>query len=346
MSKIRESLVNDLKARVNLGEVAGQVVALKKCGGDDLVGLCPFHAEKTPSFHVHPEKGFFKCFGCGKSGDVIDFVAETENLSFTKAVEALGARFNCRIEYEDGTVGTSTGDGGTIQRAVPRPIETRAPSPTWLRLQPALRPGTITELSALAALRRFPAIIGLEFATRAGHLWFADVWDDGFEWPAWILTDGSRRNAQARRCDGQPWAGIGGKKAKTIAGCEATWPVGITEAADRPVIFMVEGAPDLLAAWHLIWLVGRTKTTAPVAMFGAANPVHPEALALFAGKDIRIFPHNDANLAGMNGAIRWRSQLLEAGARAVGFFDFRPEGNKDLNDLITQYGIPELKEVS
>lgn len=343
---IRESCVAELKARVNLGEVAGRVVELKKRGGDDLVGLCPFHSEKTPSFHVHPERGFFKCFGCGKGGDAVDFVRETEQLSFTKAVETLGARFGVTIEYEDGTEATGSAAGGPVVRAAPRPIETRAPSPTWLRLQPSLRAGTVSELMALATLRRIPALAGLELATRAGHLWFADIWDDGYEWPAWLITDGSRRNAQARRMDGQPWSGIGGKKAKTITGCEASWPVGIAEAAEKPMIFFVEGGPDFLAAWHLIWLTDKCRTNTPVAMFGASNPIHEAALPLFKGKDVRIFPHNDANLAGMNGAIRWRSQLLDAGARAVDFFDFRPEGNKDLNDLVTQYGVPELKEVS
>lgn len=227
----------------------------------------------------------------------------------------------------------------------PKIIETRAPSDTWLRLQRTLRPGTITEITQLAEQRRIPGIAGLELATRAGHLWWAEVWDDDFEWPAWILTDGARRNAQARRVDGKPWSGIGGKKAKTIMGCEAGWPVGIAEAGPKTDIFMVEGGPDLLAAWHLIWLIEKISTTTPVAMFGVANSIHPDALPIFASKTVRIFPHNDPDMKGMNGAIRWRSQLIDAGARAVDFFDFRPEGNKDLNDMVTQCGVPELREV-
>lgn len=344
MTKIRESCVVELKARADLEEVARRVVELKKRGGDDWTGLCPFHSEKTPSFHVHPESGFFKCFGCGKSGDAVDFVRETEGLSFTGAVEALGARFNVLIEYEDGTQGSGSTAGGVIIKPPPKPIETRAPSDTWVRLQARMRPGTLTQIRQVAELRKIPSLAGVELANRNGHLWFAEVWDDGFEWPAWILTDSSRRNAQARRMDGKPWSGIGDKKAKTIQGCEATWPVGISEVTG-PDIFIVEGGPDLLAAWHWIWLCDRIATTSPVAMFGAANPIHVAALPYFVGKDVRIFPHNDPNMAGMNGAIRWRSKLLEAGARAVDFFDFRPEGNKDLNDLVTQYGLPELKEV-
>lgn len=347
MTKIRESCVVELKARVNLSEVVGRVVTeMKKRGADDLVGLCAFHSEKTPSFHVHPERGFFKCFGCGKSGDAIDFVCDTEGLSFTAAVEALGARFGVTIEYEDGTASTASGVGGVIRKPPPKPIKTRAPSEPWLHVQRGMKPGTIAELTALATLRRFPSLAGLELATRAGQLWFAELRDDGYWCPCWLLTDGARRNAQARKLDGGLFVDIGNKKSKTIYGCEATWPVGISEVGDKPEVFMVEGGPDFLAAWHWIWLAGLLPTTSPVAMFGVSNPIHAAALPLFLGKTVRIFAHNDADLRGMKGAIQWRSTLLEAGARAVDFFDFRPEGNKDLNDLVTQYGIPELKEVS
>lgn len=92
--------------RVNLADVISRVVTLRKAGAR-LKGLCPFHNEKTPSFNVDPEKGFYKCFGCGKAGDAITFVRETEQLSFTEAVEALGKRFNIVIEYEDGSGGPS-----------------------------------------------------------------------------------------------------------------------------------------------------------------------------------------------------------------------------------------------
>ncbi|HVU32461.1 MAG TPA: DNA primase [Opitutaceae bacterium] len=103
MPVIKPTCVRDLKVRVNLADVVSRVVALRKAGGTRLKGLCPFHNEKTPSFHVDPDKGFYKCFGCGKAGDAITFVRETEQLSFTEAVEALGKRFGIAIEYEEGT---------------------------------------------------------------------------------------------------------------------------------------------------------------------------------------------------------------------------------------------------
>ena len=107
MPAIKPSCVRDLKLRVNLADVVARVVTLRKAGGARLKGLCPFHNEKTPSFNVDTDKGFFKCFGCGKAGDAITFVRETEQLSFTEAIEALGQRFNIPIEYEEGSGGPS-----------------------------------------------------------------------------------------------------------------------------------------------------------------------------------------------------------------------------------------------
>lgn len=105
MSVIKPSCVRDLKLRVNLADVVSRVVTLRKAGGARLKGLCPFHNEKTPSFHVDADKGFYKCFGCGKAGDLITFVRDTEQLNFGEAVEALGKRFGIVIEYEEGSGG-------------------------------------------------------------------------------------------------------------------------------------------------------------------------------------------------------------------------------------------------
>src|SRR6266496_3747497 len=101
MPAIKPTCVRDLKIRVNIVDVVSRVATLKKAGSR-FTGLCPFHQEKTPSFHVDPDKGYYKCFGCGKAGDIISFVRETEQLSFTEAVEALGQRFTVAIEYEEG----------------------------------------------------------------------------------------------------------------------------------------------------------------------------------------------------------------------------------------------------
>ena len=66
-----------------------------------MVGLCPFHGEKSPSLHVHPEQGYFKCFGCGVGGDVFTFVQKQENLAFPDALRMLAKRYGVALEKED-----------------------------------------------------------------------------------------------------------------------------------------------------------------------------------------------------------------------------------------------------
>ncbi len=104
---IKANSLRDLKNRVNLHDVVVRVVALKKAGGARFKGLCPFHSEKTPSFNVSTDKGYYKCFGCGKAGDIINFVMDTEGLQFTEAVEAIAQRFAVTLEYEEGSGGPS-----------------------------------------------------------------------------------------------------------------------------------------------------------------------------------------------------------------------------------------------
>jgi DNA primase len=95
-----QGVLREIRARVDIADLIGAYVPLKK-RGNDLVGLCPFHAEKTPSFHVHPDRGFFKCFGCGTGGDVLTFVQKNENVTFGEAVRALAAKAGVELEPEN-----------------------------------------------------------------------------------------------------------------------------------------------------------------------------------------------------------------------------------------------------
>ncbi|MGO1435151.1 MAG: DNA primase [Canibacter sp.] len=100
--RIRDGDIETLKQRVNIADVVGDYVALKRAGVDSLKGLCPFHDERTPSFHVRPNLGYYHCFGCGESGDVIRFVQELDHLTFTEAVERLAAKAGIALTYEEG----------------------------------------------------------------------------------------------------------------------------------------------------------------------------------------------------------------------------------------------------
>jgi DNA primase len=93
---IPESVVDEIRARADIVEVVGEEVSLKRAG-KDFRALCPFHHEKTPSFYVVPAKGFYKCFGCGESGDVFTFLMRRSGASFQDAVRELGARFGVEV---------------------------------------------------------------------------------------------------------------------------------------------------------------------------------------------------------------------------------------------------------
>ena len=98
--RIREEDVAYVRDHSPIDEVIGDYVQLKNAGGGQKKGLCPFHDEKSPSFHVTPSKGFFHCFGCGQGGDVIAFLMKLEHLTFTETVERLAERIGYQLRYD------------------------------------------------------------------------------------------------------------------------------------------------------------------------------------------------------------------------------------------------------
>jgi len=100
--RIRQSDVDEVKARTNIADVVGDHVSLKSAGIGALKGLCPFHDERSPSFNVRPQAGYYHCFGCGESGDAYTFLQRLEHLSFAEAVERLAARLGYELHYEEG----------------------------------------------------------------------------------------------------------------------------------------------------------------------------------------------------------------------------------------------------
>lgn len=108
MPRIRQADVDEVKARTNIADIIGERVALKPAGVGSLKGLCPFHDEKSPSFHVRQQVGYYHCFGCGESGDVYSFLREMDHVSFTEAVERLAGRIGYTLHYEDGGAAPET----------------------------------------------------------------------------------------------------------------------------------------------------------------------------------------------------------------------------------------------
>lgn len=98
--RIRDEDVSYVRDRSPIDEVVGEYVQLKNAGGGQKKGLCPFHDEKSPSFHVTPSKGYFHCFGCQTGGDVIAFIMKMEHLTFTETIERLAERIGYQLTFD------------------------------------------------------------------------------------------------------------------------------------------------------------------------------------------------------------------------------------------------------
>ncbi len=98
--RIRDEDVSYVRDRSPIDEVVGEYVQLKSAGGGQKKGLCPFHDEKSPSFHVTPSKGYFHCFGCQTGGDVIAFIMKMEHLTFTETIERLAERIGYQLTFD------------------------------------------------------------------------------------------------------------------------------------------------------------------------------------------------------------------------------------------------------
>ena len=278
----------------------------------------PFRADKRASFSVSRDGQTFHDFATGDKGDVVTFWARATGLPVADACKSF-------IEYAE----TGRSDITPITR-----ITSPAASPAEQRQKPVLSPmqrGDLKRLQVLASFRKLSPE-GLQLADERGLLHFATLKNLS----AWLVTDSERVNCQARWMDGGLWAHLGDAKAWTLPGCWAAWPIGIREAQPFPTIALVEGGPDLLAAHHFIIAEEREREVAAVCITGASMQIHADALPLFTGKRVRIYPHLDD--AGRKASERWTAQLESVNA-VVDCYDLSGiptvTGGRvgDLNDL-------------
>ncbi|MGW7519946.1 DNA primase [Streptomyces sp. NPDC054796] len=109
--RINDEDVKAVRDAVPIDAVVSEYLQLRNAGGGNLKGLCPFHDEKSPSFHVSPSKGLYHCFGCQEGGDTLDFVMKVDHLSFSEAVERLAATAGITLRYEEGGYGRASQQG-------------------------------------------------------------------------------------------------------------------------------------------------------------------------------------------------------------------------------------------
>ncbi len=266
--------------------------------------------------------GSFRDWSGEERGDCIALVMAARGLDFVSATRLLRERYGLATPSHP-----SAGHAGFKKANSTPKHESRA---TKLPTLPKLERGSRADLLRLSTARNL-APAALDLASERGLLWFYH----SSEGRAWLITDRSRRNAQARRLDGMAWA-WNGKKAWTLGGSCASWPIGLPESEPFPGVAVCEGGPDFVSAFHHAVAGGAEGQVAPVCMVGAGLSIFAECLPAFAGKRVRIFVHDDAE--GFDAALRWAGQLRGIAARVDGFtFDglTRTDGVhvKDLCDL-------------
>ncbi len=347
--------IEEVRARADLVEIVGAHVRLKRAGRN-FVGLCPFHNEKTPSFSVNPERGFFHCFGCGAGGSAFDFVMRIEGLNFGEALRSLARRYGVELPERGAGGGVAAGEREELAAAnqvaadffahvlwnthdgamardylKSRGVTVETARAFGLGFAPA-RPANLAAVMAKRGM--------LEAAVRAGL-----VRRDGAKPPHDMFR--ARLIFPIRDVAGRTLA-FGGRvldqrlpkyinspespiysKARTLYGLfEARQAIG---RADRAIV--VEGYLDAI----ILWQAGFKET---VASLGTALTV--EQLRLAARYSKNVIACFDGDAAGRKASLRALEIFLAAGLLGRGAF--LPAGH-DPDTLVRDRGAPAFAEL-
>jgi DNA primase len=350
------SFVDDLKSHVDIVQIVQERVQLRKTGAT-WKGLCPFHGEKTPSFHVYGEKGFFKCFGCSLAGDVIKFVELYDKVSFPEAVRQLAGRAGLPVpETEDSK---QDADSSREREALLKAHEVAA---AWFREQLEAPVGAAARrlLEDRGMTAETTALLGMGFAPAAGGL-RARLLKEGFT-EALLLKSGllvQRDEGPARDrfrnrlmipiCrDNGAIIAFGGRamdagqqpkylnspetaiyvKGRTLYGLN----LGKHAISRLKYAVLVEGYFD----WAQAYQAGITNV---VASSGTAlTPAQGKLLRRFAGKVVLSF---DPDAAGQGAAARSSEMLVAEGFQVN--VAMLPAGD-DPDNYIRRHGAPAYQE--
>src|SRR4051812_45146191 len=161
MGLFPQQFIDDLRLQANILQVVQEYVPLKRAG-TSYKGNCPFHNEKTPSFNVHPDKGFFHCFGCGVGGDVFKFLELHEKVGFQDAVRMLAQKFGVAIPEAEGSSDDSRRDSALRESL----LKIHEAAAAYFREQLAAPAGgrARTQLSDRGLTKETVAQLGLGFA--------------------------------------------------------------------------------------------------------------------------------------------------------------------------------------
>jgi len=338
-----EDIKADILSRVDFRQVAEwDGVAMKKAGAGLWVACCPFHTEKSGSFNIGGKKGFKHrghCFGCGWDGDVFAFWMERRGCDFKAAVMDLASL--AHVPVGEGVEWTRPEVKRTQQPERRSDVETVRPQMPPLR---HLRKEECAELGAARGIHPEAIWVAARVHQRAAFSrWPLFCGRDGAwrdrttgAWPSWCAIDETRNTAEFRRLDNGLYPKQDGGEIKAWGCAGKNWPLGAASMNGRKCVLLVEGGPDMLAAYDLLMRWRMLERVAVVCMLGAGNRMREESLAHFAGCRVRIMVDADAlkdanepdsngrlvkrKVPGMEAALRWEEQLTGAGAAVESFF--------------------------
>jgi len=357
-----EDIKMEVLDRVDAVRVAEwcQVGGMRRVKDGHFTAPCPFHAEKSASFNIGGGgsfRGRFKCFGCGWEGDVIAFWMSVKGCDFKGALMDLARE-----------AGVSVGEGIDYGPRAERPVA-RQPERALDEVQlppelPPLRHLRREECEIVAQTRGLDAeavwLAARQVQRMAVSMWplyrrWNGAWlprclvhgknGCGLEkancvaeetWESWCAIDRTRRVAEFRRLDNAPYEISEGKTIKAWSTRGKSWPIGASRMGERVAVMLVEGGPDMLAAYHFLLRHRMLERVAVVCMLGAGNRLHADALPYFKGKRVRIMVDADPlkdgepvsegekrpkkrSMPGMEAAARWGAQLTEVGAAVETF---------------------------
>ncbi len=279
----------------------------------------PWGEDNHASFSVFDNGRRWKDHATGEHGDAVDFLARALGLSPEDGIRrfiemAGGGHREQPAPLQQAPSANAVAAGGDSE-------DKKAKRAAW----PVLEILSPEEEQTVSTLRHLPPV-GAQWAARDAVLRGATV--DGS--PSWLILSACKRNAQARRLDGKPFE-MGGEslKAKTLPGSIAQIPVGCFFDVRWPLVAVVEGGPDVVAAYAAIQTLGLLDTVAVCGMLGAAMKIPPGALATFRNRRARIIQHADA--AGERAADAWARQIHDAGGKVD---IWTPDkAGADLNDI-------------
>jgi len=327
------------------------VAGIRKVGAGLFAAPCPFHAEKSPSFNIGGKKGFehrFHCYGCGWDGDIFAFWQQLKGCDFKQALTDM-ARM----------AGVAMGSGVTWSRPVAPAapvLENRLVAEDVPPDLPPLRHIRAPEWAMVAEKRGLDVdavmLCARSYRRMAFSMWplyprRSGVWmprcerhgKNGCEldnnscvaaatFPSWCVIDDTRHVAEFRRLDNLPYETHRGA-IKTWSTAGKNWPLGAHDLETRPAVMLVEGGPDMIAAYHFLNRHRMLSRVSVVCMLGAGNRMRESVLPNFAGKRVRIMVDADAlkddenaskrRVPGMEAAARWSAQLVAAGAAVETF---------------------------